>query len=145
MDREGAQVSEPDHARSMRAGLAAAVIDVFVYVVVLNLFVEYFPKVLSETFTLSLLTALLLKVVLEVVVFIKERVKTRFRRATTRSGKVVAAIMLWVVLVGSKFAVLEAVDAVFGDRVSLGGFVPVTLLILALLVSRLAVRRLLRG
>jgi len=47
--------------------IAAAVVDVFVYVVVLNLFVEYLPQVLSETFTLSLLTAVLLKVVLEVV------------------------------------------------------------------------------
>ena len=46
--------------------LAAAVVDVFVYVVVLNLFVEYLPVVISETFTLSLLTAVLLKGVLEV-------------------------------------------------------------------------------
>ena len=53
--------------RSYRAlAGAAAVVDVFVYVVVLNLFVEYFPKVISETFTLSLLTAVLLKAVLEV-------------------------------------------------------------------------------
>ncbi|HEX3258509.1 MAG TPA: hypothetical protein VHS35_08325 [Pseudonocardia sp.] len=29
--------------------LAAALVDVFVYVVVLNLFVEYLPQVLSET------------------------------------------------------------------------------------------------
>jgi hypothetical protein len=35
------------------------------------------------------------------------------------------------------------VDLVFGDAVSLGGFVPVTLLVVALLVSRTAVRRLL--
>jgi len=48
-----------------------------------------------------------------------------------------------VVLVGSKFLVLEAVSVVFGPRVSLGGFFSVTLLILALLVSRAAVRRLL--
>jgi len=33
--------------------IAAAVVDVFVYVVVLNLFVEYLPRVLSETFRLS--------------------------------------------------------------------------------------------
>ncbi|HXA34538.1 MAG TPA: hypothetical protein VNV87_19965 [Acidimicrobiales bacterium] len=48
-------------------------------------------------------------------------------------------------LVGSKFAVLEVINAVFGSRVILGGFFQVTLLILALLVSRLAVRRLLQG
>lgn len=34
----------------------ADVIDVFVYVVVLNLAVQYLPRVISETFTLSLIT-----------------------------------------------------------------------------------------
>jgi len=48
-----------------------------------------------------------------------------------------------VVLFGSKFLVLEAVDFVFGSRVSLGGFFSVTLLILVLLLARGAVRRLL--
>jgi hypothetical protein len=125
--------------------MAAAVVDVFVYVVVLNLFVEYFPKVISETFTLSLLTAVVLKAVLEVVVAVKNKVKRRFRQASTAVGKLAAAVLLWVVLVGSKFVVLEAVDFIFGTRVSLGGFIPVTLLILTLLVSRLAVRGLLRS
>ncbi|HEV2871099.1 MAG TPA: hypothetical protein VG409_06720, partial [Actinomycetota bacterium] len=128
----------------MEPQLAAAVVDVFVYVVVLNLFVEYLPQVLSETFTLSLLTAVLLKVVLEVVVAAKNRVKARFREASTPIGKVVAAFLLWVVLFGSKFLVLEAVALVFGERVSLGGFFSVTLLILVLLLSRAAVRRLLQ-
>jgi hypothetical protein len=123
--------------------LAAAIVDVFVYVVVLNLFVEYLPQVISETFTLSLLTALLLKGVLEVVVAAKDWVKARFREASTPTGKVVAAFMLWVVLFGSKFLVLEAVCLIFRDRVSLGGFFSVTLLILALLLSRAAVRGLL--
>ena len=68
---------------------AAAVVDVFVYVVVLNLFVEYLPQVLSETFTLSLLTAVLLKGVLEAVVAVKNRVTTRFRQASTPIGKLV--------------------------------------------------------
>ena len=46
---------------------------------------------------------------------------------------------------GSKFVVLKLVDLIFGDAVSLGGFIPVTLLIVALLISRAAVRRLLDG
>lgn len=123
--------------------VAAAVVDVFVYVVVLNLFVEYLPAVISETFTLSLLTAVLLKAVLEVVVAVKNRLKGRYRRASGAAGKVVAGVLLWLVLVGSKFVVLECVDLVFGDRVSLGGFFPVTGLILVLLVARGGVRRLL--
>ena len=137
-------VQDEDAAEPVDPLVAAAVMDVFVYVVVLNLFVEYLPQVLSETFTLSLLTAVLLKGVLEVVVAAKNRVKARFREASTPVGRVMAAVMLWVVLFGSKFLVLEAVDLVFGARVSLGGFFSVTLLILALLLSRAAVRRLLQ-
>jgi hypothetical protein len=136
-------VSELDE-EPVEPHLAAAVVDVFVYVVVLNLFVEYLPVVISETFTLSLLTAVLLKGVLEVVVAAKKRVVTRFRQAATPTGKVVAAFLVWAVVFGSKFLVLEAVSLVFGSRVSLGGFFSVTALILTLLLSRAGVRRLLQ-
>lgn len=118
-------------------------IDVFVYVVVLNLAIEYVPSVISEGFTLSLLTAVLLKLVLEVVIILKTRVIDRGRAATTKRGKGAAAVTLWAVAAGSKFVVLKLVDLVFGDAVSLGGFIAVTLLVLGLLASRAAVRRLL--
>src|ERR1700754_2007719 len=138
-------VQDEDAATPLKPRVAAAVVDVLVYVVVLNLFVEYFPQVLTETFTLSLLTAVLLKGVLEVVVAAKKRVRARFRAASALSGKVIAAVLLWAVLFGSKFLVLEAVDFVFGDSVSLGGFFSVTVLILTLLLSQAAVQRLLRS
>ena len=122
---------------------AADVIDVFVYVVVLNLAIEYVPSVISESFTLSLLTAALLKVALEVVILLKGWILTRLRAADTRRAKLVAGVSLWVVAAGSKLVVLELVDLVFRDAVSLGGFIPVTLLVVALLVSRGSVRRIL--
>ena len=121
----------------------ADVIDVFVYVVVLNLAIEFVPSVISETFTLSLLTAILLKAVLEVVVWLKHRVKKRFKAAETPVAKIGSGLLLWLLLVGSKFAVLELVNLLFSDYVSLGGFWAVTGLILALLLSRAGVRRLL--
>lgn len=49
-------VTVEDAADQVEPRAAAAIVDVFVYVVVLNLFVEYLPQVLSETFTLTLLT-----------------------------------------------------------------------------------------
>jgi hypothetical protein len=121
----------------------ADVVDLFVYVVVLNLAIEYLPSVISEGFTLSLLTAILLKLTLEVVIVLKTKVLDGLRAATTRRAQVAAALSLWVVAAGSKLVVLGLVDVVFGDAVSLGGFLPVTLLVVALLVSRVAVRRLL--
>ena len=121
----------------------ADVIDLFVYVVVLNLAIEYTPSVISESFSLSLLTAALLKIALELVILLKSQIIARLRAADTRRAKVAAAGSLWVVAAGSKLVVLELVDLVFGDAVSLGGFISVTLLVAALLVSRTAVRRLL--
>lgn len=118
-------------------------VDIFVYVVVLNLAAEYVPVVITETFTLSLLTAVMLKGVLEVVVAIKNRVKTRFKAATTAVGKTVSGLLMWLLLIGSKFVVLELVAILFGDSVSLGGFWSVTALILTLMLARSGVRRLL--
>ena len=119
------------------------VVDVFVYVVVLNLAIEYLPAVLSESFTLSLITAVLLKLSLELVLIVKARAVARFRGAMTIPAKLTAALLLWATAAGSKIVVLERVNLVFGDAVSLGGFVSVTLLVVSLLLSRATVRRLL--
>ena len=94
------------------------VVDPFVYVVVLNLAIEYIPSV-------------------------KNKILGRLRSATTRRIKIVAALSLGVVAAGSKLVVLALIDFIFGDSVSLGGFLPVTLLVIALMASRAAVRRLL--
>ena len=145
--RGRAAPAEPRPPRGLLRGWIRArpadVIDLFVYVVVLNLAIEYVPSVISESFTLSLLTAALLKITLELVLLLKGQILTRLRAATTRRAKLAAALALWVVAAGSKLVVLALVDLVFGDAVSLGGFVPVTLLVVALLLSRTAVRRLL--
>lgn len=141
----------PDASRSRRTRLpswltvsATDVVDLFVYVVVLNLAIEYLPAVISESFSLSLLTALLLKITLEVVLVVKGAVLARLRAASTRWARTAAALMLWGVAAGSKVVVLWMIEIVFGGSVSLGGFVPVTLLVVTLLLSRTAVRRLLR-
>ncbi|WP_051681772.1 hypothetical protein [Cellulomonas sp. HZM] len=126
-----------------RESWALHVVDLFVYVVVLNLTTQLVPSVLTESFAVSLLTAVLLKVVLELVVAVKTRLVARLRAARTATRRAVSAGMLLLVLPGSKLLVLEAVDVVFGDRVSLGGFVPVTGLIAVLMLARVGVRRIL--
>jgi hypothetical protein len=123
----------------------ADVVDLFVYVVVLNLAIEYLPAVISESFTLSLLTAVLLKLSLEVVLRVKGVLLSRMRGATRRTAKAAAGLALWVVAAGSKLVVLWLIDIVFGGAVSLGGFLPVTILVVVLLLSRAAVRRMIYG
>ncbi|MFK5636044.1 MULTISPECIES: hypothetical protein [unclassified Ornithinimicrobium] len=52
-----------------------------------------------------------------------------------------AGATLWGVAARSKPAVLELIDLVSGDAVSLGGFVPVMLVVITLLFSRATVWR----
>jgi hypothetical protein len=137
------RVSADGEEPPVASHVAAGVVDLFVYVVVLNLFVEYLPAVISETFTLSVLTALLLKGALELVLVAKKRVRSWFTAANGPVGKGLAALGLWAVLFGSKFVVLEVVHLVFGDAVALGGFFAVTLLVVVLMLARAGVRRLL--
>lgn len=122
---------------------AIDLVDIFVYLVVLGLFTQLFPAVISETFVLALLTAVLLKVVLEAVLWVKKRVLARIRTAETAAARAVNVVALILILPGSKFVVLELVAWAFGGSVRLGGFFQVTLLIVVLMLARGGVRRLL--
>ncbi|MGC4174682.1 hypothetical protein [Demequina sp.] len=126
-----------------RETVAEHIVDVFVYVVVLNLAAQFAPKVITETFLMSLLVAVLLKLVLEVVVLFKKRALARVGGAPTRAGKAIGVLTLVVLIPGAKFVVLWLVDVLFGDAVSLGGFWLVTGLIITLMAARAGVRWLL--
>lgn len=120
-------------------------VDIFIYLVVLGVFIQLFPEVISESFLLALLTAVLLKVVLEGVLFVKKRIVARIRGAQNRWTRVVNVVALLLVLPGSKLLVLEIVAWVFGDAVYLGGFLQVTALIIVLMLARGGVRRIVDG
>ena len=143
VDGEADQATSP--ARRHFRVTPLDLVDVLVYVVVLNLAVEFVPSVLSETFTLTLLTAVLLKVVLELVLLAKRAIMRRLRSAKSPGARVLAVATLLLVLPGSKFLVLELVHLIFGDAVQLGGFFPVTGLIVVLMLARGGIRLLFRG
>lgn len=118
------------------------VVDVFVYTVVLGLFVQFFPEVISESFIITLFTAVLLKLVLELVTWAKKSLVARIR--SRRGGRrALNAVVLILVLPGSKLLVLELTALAFRGEVQLGGSFLVTALILVLVLARGGTRRLL--
>lgn len=121
----------------------AHVVDVFVYVTVLNLVAQFAPRIITESFATSLAVATVLKVALEGVLAVKKRAKKRFTDAEGPAAKAFGLGMLALALPGSKLVVLEVIAFLFGDSVSLGGFFVVTALIVGLLIARWGVRRLL--
>lgn len=110
--------------------------DVLVYVVVLNLFVEYVDAVVIDSFAISILTAVLLKLLLDVIVGLEHRVSGFFKRRSGTVFTILGLVSAWAILFLSKFALLEIVDIVFGDEVELGGLLEIILLVIALMATR---------
>ena len=119
---------------------AVDVVDVFVYLIVLGLFTQFLPSVITESFIVSLLTAVMFKLALEVIAVLKTRILDRIRASRTPAGKTLNAVLLVALGAGSKSVILWLTDLVFGDAVQLGGFVSVTLLIVVLMAARLGIR-----
>lgn len=115
--------------------------DVLIYVVVLNLFVEYVDPVVIDSFTISILTALLLKVLLEIILGLEHRVAHLFAAWPGSLSRFLRILSTWLILFLSKFLILEVSDLVFGDLVELGTFVHVLSLVIALIVARQIIHR----
>lgn len=121
------------------------VTDVLVYIVVLELFVEYAPKVITESFTISIFTAVVLKVLIDAIGLLEHRVSGWFGRREGSGWRALGLVTMFAILFFSKFVVLEVIDIVFGDRVTLGGFIQVAVLVVSMILARVGVRRVYRS
>ncbi|MGI9643014.1 MAG: hypothetical protein ACR2N9_09545 [Acidimicrobiia bacterium] len=112
------------------------VANVLVNIVVLNLFVEYFDKVIVDSFTISVFTAVLLTALLWLLTRVEERVHHFFfDEHEGTASRILGVAVIWAILFGSKFLILEVVDWVFGDHVELGKLIEVILIVVAMLVA----------
>jgi hypothetical protein len=110
--------------------------DVLIYTIVLNLFVEYVPNVVIDSFTISILTAVLLKVLLDLVMGLEHHVHGYFEQKEGAVYRVLGTVSLFAILFLGKLFILEVVNFVFGDHVELGHFVEVLALVLVLMITR---------
>jgi hypothetical protein len=115
--------------------------DVLIYIVVLNLFVEYVDAIVIDSFTISIFTAVLLKALLDVILGLEHKVAHYFEQRTGPLSKVLRVLSTWLILFASKFVILEIVDIVFGEHVELGSFITVLSLVLVMMIAREVVQR----
>ena len=108
-----------------------------VFIVVLNLFVEYQPKVITESFTISIFTAVVLKLLIDAIARLEHHVSGWFKRREGSGWRLLGLVTMFAILFFSKFVILEVIDIVFGDRVTLGGFIEVLVLVLTMILARL--------
>lgn len=114
---------------------------VLVDLVVLSLFVEYWDAIVIDSFTIALLTAALLQVLLKATLAIEHRIALYFKARPERWALVARVLATWLVLLGSKFVILEIVDIVFGEHVEFGGVLPFIVVVVALLAAEYILER----
>ena len=119
---------------------ASWIADVLVYIVVLNLFVEYVDAIIIDSFTISILTAVVLKALLDLIIGFEHRVNASFQGRGGTVNKVLGVVATLSILFLSKFVILEVIDILFRDRVELGGFLWIVALIIAMMATRAIVQ-----
>jgi hypothetical protein len=119
--------------------------DVLIYIVVLNLYVEYFEAKVIDSFTISILTAILLKGLLDLITAGKKRVLAWSRQREGVKYMLMGLFGVWLILFFSKFLILESVNFVFRESVELGNFINVMLLVAGMMVAREIVYRIFRS
>ena len=112
---------------------AGAALNVLVNVVVLNLFVEFVDEVVIDSFWISVLTAVLLTTMIGILAKFEESIHHFFFEK--HSWRLTGVITIWLVLFGGKFLILEIVNIVFGDHVSLGHLLEVILIVVSMMVA----------
>ena len=97
--------------------LVAVLIDL----TVLNLFDEFWDLVTIQPFSVSVLAAILLQVLLKATLVLEHKVAAYFNAKSGGFAKFMRFFTAWLILFGSKFVMLGAIDFAFGDDVLFSG------------------------
>jgi len=107
---------------------------ILVDLAVLNLFNEYWEPVKIDSFTTSFLAAALLQVLLRATLHVEHKTADYFKAKGGKGATGKRLIASWIVLFGSKFVILWAIDFVFGEKVLFGGVIPFIVVVVTIIV-----------
>ena len=131
--------------RVLNRYLIATLIDL----VVLNLFIEYFPQwVTTNAFTTTLLASVLIQVLLKLTIALEHRLAAYYNAKPGGFAKFMRYFTAWLVLFGSKFVILEVLALAFDKDLHFGGplhgVVALIAVVVAMLVAEVALVKLYR-
>jgi hypothetical protein len=108
--------------------------------VVLGLFVEYWPThVSASSFTVMLLAAVVLQILLKLTIMVEHKVAAYYNARPGGFNKFMRWFTAWLILFGSKFVILEALALAFSDNLKFGGPFHGIVALIVVVVAMLAV------
>ena len=94
---------------------------ILVDLVVINLFAQFWSRVTVDSFSTSLIAAVLLQVLLQATLTLEHRVAGWFASRDGALWTVGRYFCAWLILFGSKFIMLGAIDRILGEGVHFSG------------------------
>ncbi len=121
---------------------------VLVDLTVINLFDEFWEYVSIPSFSISLLAAILMQLLLKLTIAGEHALANYFKKKDGITPKVLRGVTSYIILLGSKFVILEILNIAFGDRVSFtgpwNGVVAFIVLVVAILAAEFLVGKIYR-
>ena len=115
------------------------VLGTLIYSVVLGFFNDYTDILYTASYSTTFLMALLMQCMVFPTLLLKKRIAKWFRSRDGKYARFGMVFAVWLVMFSSKFVFLAAIDLVFGEAVSISGFVGLLLIIItATLLQTLA-------
>ncbi|MFC1649499.1 hypothetical protein ACFL2C_02160 [Patescibacteria group bacterium] len=111
-------------------------IDLLIYIVILNIFIEYSWGFYIDSFTISIFTAFVLKASMGIVMRAEHRVSGFFKKRSGKYNRFLHILSVWGIIFLSKFIILEVIDIIFGTHVEIRSFISLILLIVTMMVTK---------
>ncbi len=101
--------------------LVRYLIALFADLIVINLFAEHWDRVSLDSFSISLVAAILLQLLLQATLALEHRVGGWFDQRKGFHWTFLRYFSAWLILFGSKFVMLGAVDRILGEGLHFAG------------------------
>jgi len=110
---------------------------ILIDLVVLNLFVEYSDRVIIDSFTTTIFAAVLLQVLLKLTIALEHKLAGFWNARSGGFARFMRFFTAWLVLFGSKFFILEALNVFFGEYIDFVGRFDGLLVLIVIIVAML--------
>lgn len=133
---------QPVELSGLQRVVARYLTFVLIDLCILNLFVEFWDRVVIDSFTISLLAAIVLQASLRLTLWAKNRARAIFAHVTGALGVLARLLSMWAVSFSSKFVIMWVIDLIFGVHVEFFGVKPLFAVLITMLVVETLVMKL---
>jgi hypothetical protein len=117
------------------------VTGILIYSVVLGFFNDYTNVIHIDSFSFVFFTAIVMQILTYATFAFKRRVVGWFKGKSGSFWRGVLIFCVWVVMFGSKFVFLAAIEILLGHSVDLAGFIGLMAIILTMMTTKYAFDR----